>query len=1341
MPRAYHNLQNRFKFERTVGMMIDKRRNRSGGSAGGGGYDYQAEAYTLVAAKILAEESLNWPETGCDRVPVSIRLETGSGGDDLRIMLHQGATIEVQAKRGLKQTHDLWHALMGLAQAVNADSSTYGVLLTTTDASTSVKNHLKEGIIKLGQGIEDDLPVVVRKFFKCLQDNGFENVPSVCSRIRIIIRDFDPGSSGEEETLAALRKVVAEPQQAGAARHTLVGDGFDLIRLKGRHDASGLARVIKQAGIPLALSATNQMVLRETFIDWSAKANDTISIPSLKVALPMSKAWVHLRVMATQESSQGSKALADQVRDYHEWHRLAEASHPYDTLDIEKVARRERLLVVLGGPGSGKSTLLRRLARAWSSDRQVVLRVSLRAVALRTSKGETFDEALLTVALEGFPKITEAVSSLLRGATCLLADGLDETDPNRSGIADRLRRWALANAERRVVLTTRPVGHNPAWFEEWKHYELVPLGRYDVNKCVQTIFNLLHPNDPERAAQMSNAFLEKLDRSRTASIAARNPQLLSLLITLYINGSDLAGNRFRLFGKVIEEIRKQTIRDRAMRHEMDAPIALRALECLGWSLVHNPILSEDELVSLVGQQLADELALQPLQGQQIASMALSFWEERGLVERLSAGAATTCTFVHTTFQDFASARFLEQFPEEEFVHWLHSKRNVPGFRETLLLTGGTRRLALTIHTLLDTDNPSDPVSTDALLAADVLAEAEEPPADLREKVSRHLVPRLTSNVPMIAYEAGEKLRPLVLTNPLVTGPLALQLARHEQQWTREVACGLGLLSGDKYVDVETLLAVFPAATDSGLNSVPGLGVILDHPNLLMCDFLIKGAEYLLRDNSPAVHLEIVKAKYKDGNYSMRVHESLHSLLANRLTREELRAIRTNWLETFFENGNVDQALREAYQALMEAILIASEGLAADHAGLVADPKMGSIARLWRVLDIGKSPMPEIYRLRHRHLQDALVDVIRGAILAAALKPMQVKAEAERALRELAQPQNSLYRLISDSEEFESQTEPDWTLPKQQWLQPNLLLQAMSHPSWFVCKFAAFLLWECIERDIVRSGLKEVLANGSGYALEIIAHNATEIWQDEAADLVLDRLERNFTEDCSPLVKTLGELCDGSSKQRAESVLLRALALKNADMVHAALHAIEKISLDELLVTTIKDCYRWWLAEGPQDPIGGGVVPKNPAAALLSYLSDRRRVSFEEVHEAANAKRSDVRNISIKAICQFLDEEDGLVETTLSDIACGKLPNRIPIDLSISYPAICSQHSQSFLRLLDSDIRSVQIAGIRALGSGWADYPEVKDELRSLLNAPDVSLRDEAVAALRRLCSGHSSAGS
>jgi hypothetical protein len=78
------------------------------------------------------------------------------------------------------------------------------------------------------------------------------------------------------------------------------------------------------------------------------------------------------------------------------------------------------------------------------------------------------------------------------------------------------------------------------------------------------------------------------------------------------------------------------------------------------------------------------------------------------------------------------------------------------------------------------------------------------------------------------------------------------------------------------------------------------------------------------------------------------------------------------------------------------------------------------------------------------VQEALVEVVRGAILVNSLDPAQVKADAEQALRELVHPQNYLLRLIRDSLDFDAEIQMNWTLRKAA-LQPNLLLRALSHP--------------------------------------------------------------------------------------------------------------------------------------------------------------------------------------------------------------------------------------------------------------------------------------------------------
>lgn len=1311
-------------------MKHGNRRDRFGGSAGGGGYDYQAEAWASVAAKILAEESLNWVESGCARVPVSIRTETGEGGDDLRITLRSGATIEAQAKRGLRRGTRLWDALMALACAVEADKESYGVLLTTIDTSNTIREHLKQGIIKVGEGVTEDLPDIVIEFIDHLHKARINDL-SVCSRIRIVIRDLDPGSPGEETTFEALRKVLADPSEVGAARNTLVSDGHDQIKLRGGRDANSLTRVIEQAGISLSVAVENQLILRQKFTDWSIKTNSRISIPSLNIALPISEAWMRLRAMSPSDTPSGEKSLEEQVKEYHEWHRLADARHASYTLDIGSISHRERLLVVVGGPGAGKSTLLRRLTWDWAAEGQVVLRVSLRAVALRMSQGETFDEALLALASEGFPSIGEALYSMLCNATLLLADGLDETDPNRSGIADRLQRWAFASPERQVVLTTRPVGHNPAWFEEWKHYELLPLGRSDIEGFAEIVFGLLHADDSEEAEKRLGGFLEELDHSHTASIAARNPQLLGFLIALYVKGHDIGGNRFQLFDKTVEEVRKQTVPDRVFRHQVDAPIAHQGLDCTGWLMLHSPNLSEAGLVEGLGQHLAEELSLRPLQARQIASEVLLFWEERGLLERVSAGTETTFTFIHMAFEEFTAARFLVQLPDEELIVWIRSNYNSPGFRETLLLTGATDRVSLTINTLIELDDPSDPVCTAAILAADVLAEAEDSPTDLQEAVFRHLVPRLTSRVPMVVYEAGEKLQLLAMASPGVVGPMALRLQKREQQWTKEVACALGLLSGNEYVDSEELLAVFPEASDARVS--PGRSSAFEHWPLIR-ELIVEGAKYLLHDGAPERHLEVVKAKYKAGECSVKAHEALHNLLAGCLTAEDLKAISHRWYtaEAYRSFASWIQVSRESDQAFIEAVLKAGEGLTAEKTDLVADPQLNSIVTLRKALRIPDSPATDYAMLRYRRAQDEFSEVIRGAILVAGLSPAQIRADADQVLHELKHSQKGLYELTKDAEKSNIEPNLNWTRAQDGRLQPDLLLQAMAHPSSFVIRFAALLLLNCVEDHAVAVGLQDMLPSSSGYALHVIAQVAADVWQDKAAGLILQRLEQRFTHDCAPLVRALGDVCDESTRGRAQAILRKAFESENVGIVKAALDATQKLGSDEALATAIENSYRWWLIEGPQDPDESGVVPENAASILLAYLAANKGMSFEEIREAANAKRYDVREAAIQEIGRFLAKEDKLVEPVLSDIDREELPSGIIGELSKSHPIVCKRHLERFLGLLGSDNRQVRIACMRALGDGWADSSEVEEALRSLLSVPDPGIRDEAVRALRRL---------
>ena len=187
-------------------------------------------------------------------------------------------------------------------------------------------------------------------------------------------------------------------------------------------------------------------------------------------------------------------------------------------------------------------------------------------------------------------------------------------------------------------------------------------------------------------------------------------------------------------------------------------------------------------------------------------------------------------------------------------------------------------------------------------------------------------------------------------------------------------------------------------------------------------------------------------------------------------------------------------------------------------------------------------------------------------------------------------EKGFYELTKDARESNIEPDLDWSLAQDGRLQPVLLFQAMEHPSSFIIRFATLLLLNCVEQDIVAVGLQDVLASGSDYALYVVAQVAADVWQDEAADLILDRLEQRFTDDCASLIRALGNTCDESTRDRAEAILREAFGSENKDIVEAALDTAQKLGLDGPLETTIDNSYRWWLTEGPQGPDEGGVIP-------------------------------------------------------------------------------------------------------------------------------------------------------
>jgi hypothetical protein len=246
--------------------------------------------------------------------------------------------------------------------------------------------------------------------------------------------------------------------------------------------------------------------------------------------------------------------------------------------------------------------------------------------------------------------------------------------------------------------------------------------------------------------------------------------------------------------------------------------------------------------------------------------------------------------------------------------------------------------------------------------------------------------------------------------------------------------------------------------------------------------------------------------------------------------------------------------------------------------------------------------------------------------------------------------------------------------------------------------------------------------------------ALELWPVEGCDLILDRLEIAIDENCAPLIAALAEVRTETRDERIRSVLKQALEVRQVGVVKSTLKAIEALGYDDLH-SDVLTCYRWWLTDGPQYPGPDDkiqIVEPNVAADILAHLSHAGKITMDDLHEACNSSRSDVRRVATQEIARMLDANDEWIESILDDIQAGQLPSGVLDELSRCYPQVCKRYEPTIMALLTSPDEVIRITVIRALGDGWCDDATAITTLRTMLNDVDIEVRDEATTILREL---------
>jgi len=1319
------------------------------GSGGDTGYDFQANAFAFVAAHALAEQPLGWFDDLTD-TPVAIEMETGGPGDDLKVDLSCGTAVEVQVKYGLRQGRKFREAMLRLGHGLKDSPELRGVLFVDSTTSGPIRDQLSKDIIRVGEGRSDYLKPITEDIVSLLAEHGIP-VGEICKRLRIVCVNLTAGSNRVLAT-ALLTNIVKTPDQAHTAWRILGKEGHRLTTTRGRRDGASLTKLLGRY-VELSSKSSNEEVTAEYYRKWVAKANETFWVPGLSIHLPISEAWnrLHLSKHTSRHEELSEAPLAEQVAAYHEWERLADEREYTSSIAAEDVVHSFRQTAIVGGPGAGKSTMLRRLAHWAAQEGNIVFRVPLRIVARMVEGRQTFEQAVCQVAAGSSGIDERTAGRLLSRADYLLADGLDECDLQRETIADLLTSWAKGHADCHVCVTTRPVGHHPELLRGFKHAELPPLNRTAVRQHADRLFEAAI-DDPTKAADLSKKFhhevLDEQVPKKVATIAARNPLLLTFLISLFIEGVVLTGKRADLFERIFGLIRDTGQIGRVHATQVRQALAMQVIGIIGWILIDYPGQTMDDIVRAAVSDLTAGIRKPDWQLEDEVRQAIRFWEERGLLKRLTVEHLDTLTFVHLSLGEYAAGCYIGDMSDDRLQDWLDNSRREDKWREPILLAAGSSAVDCIVKTLLELDNAEDPTSTEAALAAAAVIEAAEPDDELIAEVVEHLQARIESDIPLVAVEAAQGLIPLANLSPELIGPIAKPLTDHDQPWTRLGAVAVALTAGPEYMSLDEVThwldsfqcvrRIFFGEASKAEPMMPGEAYDLQAAALPLA------MEKLLVEMGTADAEQYIEQFLSNQSISWGISWGMFNNALHLLERYGCSDLAAKLSAPYFPDMGHDFAStlarsREAEASFLK-MLLAATGCERQRAS--GGPKLTAmnVAFVFTAMHLWEVGMRHVLVLAKGILTDETVEVIRGVIAALDLDTTSLAQETNELLAQVEQGDEDFFDAVP-----RVPTEPDWTNAVDASLDTDKIVRALSHPSRAIAFTAAELLAAGVQNEDTPSMILDALSRGRSFTLDFIGIIAEAVWGKQAASILLDRLDISLGSGCEYLYEHIARLAGPDNWERVGHAILEGCFADSPEIAAGAATAISELpeGTRTAMLPKLRGALDHWTQRGSwcEDcniPVHDGscpdchVVPPNPRPHLVRELARLGQMSVNELLALCDDSWREVGESAVEALAHAADNDRRVMVSLLEKIASGEASLRlfnalIPLDDEVIRPV-----TTELLELSQSPVPRVRARLLSSLTGGWVDTETAVRVNREALSDESPAVRSAATRTLRLL---------